>query len=107
MEKKKFEPTQADIKKWKAQYPGRDLHLITVKGKDGLEYNCILKEPDRNTMSVAGKFVNDPVQFNEVIFSNCWVDGDEEIKKDDYLKLSAEAKASTLVKFAEATIKKL
>lgn len=106
-EKKPFEPSAADIKALKAKFADRELHMITVKGKDGKDYNCIVKSPDRNTLSVASKFMEDPVRFNEVIFTNGWVDGDEEIRNNDYLRLAAETKCAGLVKIAESSIKKL
>jgi hypothetical protein len=106
-EKKPFAPSQQEIKAMKAKYADRELHLITVKGRDGKDYSCIVKSPDRNTLAVASKFVDDPVRFNEVIFSNGWVEGDEELRTDDYLRLAAETKCASLVKIAESTIKKL
>jgi len=106
-EKKPFEPSAAEIKQLKAKHADRELHLITVRGKDGVDYNCIVKSPDRNTLSVASKYMDDPVRFNEVIFTNGWVAGDEELRTDDYLRLAAETKCAGLVKIAESSIKKL
>lgn len=106
-EKKPFELTAAEIKQLKAKHADKELHLITVKGRDEKEYSCVVKSPDRNTLSVASKFMEDPVRFNEVIFTNCFVAGDEEIRTDDYLRLAAETKCAGLVKIAESSIKKL
>ncbi|GHV11720.1 hypothetical protein FACS1894162_7350 [Bacteroidia bacterium] len=43
---------------------------------------CYLHRPDRKALSAAsviGK--TDPLKYNEILLNNCWLGGDEEIKK--------------------------
>ena len=73
---KKQEVSQEQIDAWKKQHG--DIYAIKVDGK-----TAYLKKPDRKTLSfasVAGQ--KDPMKFNEIILENCFIGGDEEIKKD-------------------------
>lgn len=80
-----------------------EIFKITVDGK-----SCILRKPNRKELgyaSVAGK--DNPLKFNEVIFNSCWLAGDEIIKDDDTLFLSASAKIAEIIEFKEAELEKL
>ena len=73
---KKQEVSQEQIDAWKKQHG--EIYAIKVDGK-----TAYLKKPDRKTLSfasVAGQ--KDPMKFNEIILENCFIGGDEEIKKD-------------------------
>ncbi|MDR0559134.1 MAG: hypothetical protein LBG92_03125 [Prevotellaceae bacterium] len=48
-----------------------------------------------------------PLKFNEVILNECWLCGDDEIKTDDNLFLSASAKISEMIEFKNAELEKL
>lgn len=98
---KNKEITQEQIDAWKKQHG--DIYAIKVDGK--IAY---LKKPDRKTLSfasVAGQ--KDPMKFNEIILENCFIGGDEEIKKDDSLFLAASAKIVELIEVKEAELVKL
>ena len=95
------EITQEQIDAWKKQHG--DIYAIKVDGK-----TAHLKKPDRKTLSfasVAGQ--KDPMKFNEIILENCFIGGDEEIKKDDSLFLAASAKIVELIEVKEAELVKL
>ena len=95
------EITQEQIDSWKKQHG--DIYAIKVDGK-----TAYLKKPDRKTLSfasVAGQ--KDPMKFNEIILENCFIGGDEEIKKDDSLFLAASAKIVELIEVKEAELVKL
>jgi len=95
------EITQEQIDAWKKQHG--DIYAIKVDGK-----TAYLKKPDRKTLSfasVAGQ--KDPMKFNEIILENCFIGGDEEIKKDDSLFLAASAKIVELIEVKEAELVKL
>ena len=80
-----------------------DIYKISVDDK-----SCILRKPNRKELSyasVAGK--NDPLKFNEVILNSCWLAGDDELKTDDYLFLSASAKIAEIIEIKEAELEKL
>lgn len=80
-----------------------EIFKIKVDGKC-----CLLRKPNRKELgyaSVAGK--ENPLKFNEVILNSCWLDGDEEIKTNDTLFLSASAKIADIIEVKEAELEKL
>lgn len=95
------EISQEQIDAWKKQYG--DIFAIKVDGK-----TAYLKKPDKRTLSfasVAGQ--KDPMKFNEIVLENCFIGGDEEIKKDDSLFLAASSKIVELIEVKEAELVKL
>ena len=89
------------IEGWKKQHG--EISAIIVDGKI-----AFLKKPDRKTLgyaSTAGQ--KDPMKFNEIILENCFLGGDEEIKKDDSLFLAASSKIVDLIEVKEAELVKL
>ena len=80
-----------------------EMFKISVDGK-----SCLLRKPNRKELSyasVAGK--DNPLRFNETILNACWLAGDEEIKTDDTLFLSASAKIADIIEIKEAELEKL
>lgn len=99
--RQKTEITQEQINAWKQKHG--DVFLVEVDGK-----KAYLKKPDRRVLgaaAVVGK--SDPMKYNEVLLSNCWLGGDEEIKTDDALFLGVSAKLADLIEVKEAELKKL
>lgn len=93
--------TAEQIKEWKDKY--KDVYMISVD-----ERSCYLRRPTRKELSYATMAAkNDPLKFNEVILSSCWLDGDDEIKTDDYLFLGASTQIANIVQVKEAELKKL
>ena len=93
--------TKQQIQEWKKQYG--DVYVLNIEGK-----KAYLRTPDRQTLSYASTLATkDPLKFNEAILTNCWVGGDEEIKTDDALFLSASSKLGELIQIKEATLEKL
>ena len=93
--------TVEQIEEWKKK-PG-DVFQVTVEGK-----TAYLHKPDRKALGAAaviGK--SDPMKYNEILLNNCWIAGDEEIKKDDALFLGVSAKLADLIEVKEAELKKL
>ena len=69
---------------------------------------CYLKKPTRKILGYAGTGgKNSPLKFNEILLEHCWLGGDEKIKTDDTLFLSASGKLSGIVKTVEASLEKL
>ncbi len=80
-----------------------EIFLLKVEDK-----SCILKKPDRKTLSYATSVASkDPMKFNEIMLNGCWLGGDEEIKTDDSLFLSAAAKIAELIEVKESELVKL
>jgi hypothetical protein len=95
------EVTQEQIAIWKKEYG--DVHKITVDG-----HVAYLKKPDRKTLSFASSVgTSDPLKFNEILLNACWLGGDEAIKKDDSLFLSAGQVLGKLIEVKEAELVKL
>lgn len=93
--------TKEQIKQWKAKYK----EVFVLRVDDKVAY---LRTPDRATLSYASTLATkDPMKFNEAILTNCWLEGDEEIKTDDALFLSASSKLGELIQIKEATLEKL
>lgn len=93
--------TKQQIQEWKKQYG--DVYVLNIEGK-----KAYLRTPDRQTLSYASTLATkDPLKFNEVVLNNCWLGGDEEIKTDDALFLSASSKLGELIQIKEATLEKL
>ncbi|MBW7838582.1 MAG: hypothetical protein H3C36_02855 [Chitinophagaceae bacterium] len=93
--------TDEQIKAWKKQHG--DIFKLQIEDKV-----AYLKTPDRKTLSYATSVATkDPLKFNEIILNNCWLSGDEEIKTDDALFISAGAKLADLIQVKEAELVKL
>ena len=93
--------TKEQIKQWKAKYK----EVFVLRVDDKVAY---LRTPDSATLSYASTLATkDPMKFNEAILTNCWLGGDEEIKTDDALFLSASSKLGELIQIKEATLEKL
>lgn len=93
--------TQEQISEWKTKHG--QVFKLKIEDKE-----CYLKIPDRKTLSYAtSKAQKDPLEFNEILLKNCWLAGDEEIKTDDVLFLSASSKLGELIEIKEASLEKL
>jgi hypothetical protein len=76
-------------------------------------FTCKLRKPDRGIYTrviglitpLAGK---DPeiVRAGSLILESCWLSGDEELKTEDDLNISACLKAVELIEIKEANLKK-
>ncbi|KMQ70240.1 hypothetical protein [Chryseobacterium koreense] len=89
------------IETWKKQHGS--VFKITVEDKV-----CYLKTPDRKALSYASSVASkDPLKFNEILLKSAWLAGDEEIKTDDTLFLSASSKLAEIIEVKEAELEKL
>lgn len=92
---------EADIKKLKEKH-GR-IFQIKVGEKE-----CIMRYPNRKDLAYASAgAVGNPFKLNEIIFEQCWVQGDNEIKEDVGLFLGAVNSFSQIIELKEAEIKEL
>ena len=82
------------------------------KKKHGKVYGIIvdghiayLKKPDRKTLGYASTVgAKDPIKFNEVVLSNCFIGGSEAVKTDDELFFGASGKLSEIIEVKEAEL---
>lgn len=94
------------IKELKEKYG--DIFAVKVTDGEGNIHIAYLRKPKRRDLSaasVAGS--KDPLKFNETILRQCWLDGDEDIRTDDYLFLAASGVISDIVEVGEAELEKL
>lgn len=98
----KTEKTMEDkINEWKQKYG--DVFMVEVDG-----HTAYLKRPDRKTLGAAAVIgQNDPMKYNETILNNCWIEGDEAIKKEDALFLGVSGQLAEIIEVKTATLKKL
>jgi hypothetical protein len=98
---KSGEATPEQIEAWKGQYG--EIFAIIVEDKIGY-----LKKVDRQTLSFASTVgTKDPMKFNEIILSNCWLGGDTELKTNDDYFLAVSGTLSQLIIVKEAELVKL
>lgn len=98
--------TEAQIKAWKAKYG--QIVKITLKDEANGDKTCYLHKPSRKALGFASMAAKEnPLKFNEVILNECWIDGDEEIRTDDELFLSASSKVAEMIELKEAELEKL
>jgi hypothetical protein len=85
----------------KEKYPT----LFKLEFEDKVAY---LRKPDRATLKAAmSKVLTDPIGFAEVILKNCWLDGDEAIKKDEEYIMGAVSPLNNIVNARTAELVKL
>lgn len=98
MPKYKGEVNQEQIDAWKKQHG--EVKALIIDGHIGY-----LIKPDRKTLGYASTVGSkDPIKFNEIILSNCWLGGSEDIKTDDSLFLSAGQVLADLIQVKEAEL---
>lgn len=100
-EELKGQVSQDQIDKWKAEF--KKVWALKVDGR--IAY---IKSPNRKTLSYASTVgAKEPMKFNEIILNECWLGGDEEIKTDDELFLSASGQLAKIIEVKEAELEKL
>lgn len=98
---KSGQATPEQIQAWKAQHG--EIFAISVEDKIGY-----LRKVDRKTLSFASTIgTKDPMKFNEVILTNCWLGGDDELKTNDDYFLAVSGTLSQLIIVKEAELVKL
>ena len=93
--------TPEQIEEWKKKHG--TVHAVVVDGHIGY-----LKKPDRKVLRYASSVgAKDPIRFNELLLTNCWLGGSESIKTDDEMFLGASAVLAELIEVKEAELVKL
>jgi hypothetical protein len=85
----------------KEKYPT----LFKLEFEDKVAY---LRKPDRATLKAAmSKVLTDPIGFAEVLLKNCWLDGDEEVKKNEEYIMGSVAPLNNIVNARTGELVKL
>jgi len=90
-----------------------ETYTITISGQTGQQYSCILKkEVDRFTLNSVLGFMM-PLNGNpsyilagDILLQKQWLDGDSEIKTNEFLRNGACMQAIQLVELAKGELKK-
>ncbi len=95
------EVTPEQIEAWKKEH--KQIFELDVEGR-----KCWLKKPGRETIRYAmQKGMADPFAQAEVFLEECWLGGDEAIKADDDLFISASWELQNLITLKVASLKKI
>lgn len=98
--------TQQQVDAWKKEF-GR-VRAYTVKRTKNEAFTCYLKTPDRKCMGAALQAQkSDPIKAKEIILTNCWLGGNDQIKTDDDLFISVAAQLDDLIEIKEVEVKEL
>lgn len=91
---------QEQIDKWKKEF-GQVWEVIVE------DRVCYLKKASRNTLRAALTFLDkDRIKYMEIIIENCWLGGDEAIKKEDEYFYGLMTVVPELAAAKDAEIKK-
>lgn len=86
----------------------KDIFEISVTDDEGKTHSAVFRKPDLKVISAASKYAEtDPIKSSMIVFDNCWLEGDIEIKESEELKLSVVQELGKLFKVYQATVKKL
>lgn len=87
---------------------------ISVEDDNGKEFKCQLTELNRQVLEIVIGLImptaGEKPQYlkaGELILNSCWCSGDEEIRKDEQLLISACMQAYKLFELKKTTLKKL
>lgn len=99
--------SQEQLAKWKKEHG--TLYKIAVERSKGNHAVCYLKPADRNITALAMSKMGAQkiLEAGEVLLTNCWLGGDEDIKTNDRLFVGAATKAYEAFDFAESSVEKL
>lgn len=97
--------TDAQIQLWKNQ--NKRIMEICVEDDEAI-YCGYFHRPTMDTMSAVNQVgKNDEVKAATVMFDNCWLGGDDMMKEDAIIKMSALTQLSTVFNTCTASIKNL
>jgi len=99
--------TQAQLDGWKKKYDG--LHKIEVEISESEKLTCYLREPSRDQYGTCAMIAQKKTALagGEYILNDCWLGGDERIKTEDKVYISAALSAMELFDFLPSSISKL
>lgn len=95
-----FEATKAQIEKWKKLHG--DVFRLEVGDKA-----CYVKRPTRTQIAMITEMGTNQISEKELLLTEVWLDGDEEIKTDDAYFLGAIVELNGLIQIKAASLKKL
>lgn len=96
------------VKELKTKFGHKNIYVLSVPDADTDEILvAYLKKPSRQAMSASMSRASlDPLQANEIILNDAWIEGDERIRNEDNI-LSALASMQGLMSIKIGELKKL
>ena len=96
-----MELTEKKIAELKAKHG--EIYAIETEDKTAL-----FRKPNRKDISFAqASAAGDQYKMNEVLFANCWIEGDEEIKTELEYFLACLGEFTKIIEIKSAELKKL
>lgn len=100
--------TQETIENWKKQYGSVYAIEVPLDDSGSKKVTGYFRKPDLKTIGAAARYSEtDPVKAGLIVFENCWLGGDEELRNNDECIMSAIQSLSTLFVVRVSTIKNL
>jgi hypothetical protein len=96
----KYTPTAEQIAEWKSKHGD----VFAFETEDG-KYACYLKRPGRQVVEMAS--MNTGFKSSDVILDNCWLGGDEELRRVDRYYIGLQRQLGEIIDIAAGTLKKL
>lgn len=96
-----YTATEEQIKDWKQKY-GDIFRFKAVKH----DKSVYVRKPNKKEMSYVSS-IKDPLKFNEALLKACWIEGDDEILKNDDIFLGISSEIPMLLEFAKIEVEKL
>ena len=97
------EAMEVKIAQWKKRWP---TGVYRYESEDGKA--AYLHAPDRSVIGAAIiEAQGDPVRHNEFVLNNCWIEGDECLRKEDRYFLGLQSYLDSMVEMVRGSLKKL
>lgn len=97
--------SESEIQMWKAKY--RKVYEVIIED-DGEKFAGYFKRPDMDVFSSVNKISKtDEVRAAGILFDNCWLGGDNIIRDDSVLRMSATAQLKNIMAVKSAELKNL
>lgn len=110
MSKEKNTPNEMEkkIEGWKKQFGEVHKLKVTDPEDEAKVYEAFVKKPSKTHMSIALPHINtNPVKAAEILFENCLIECDPEIKAKDECYLAASMQMVSIFKIAKVEVEKL
>lgn len=76
----------------------KHVYKISIISEDDRELFCWVRRPSVTELSMCiSNSSKDPLGSDIALLRTCWLDGDQEIKDDEYLELAASKEMGTVI----------
>lgn len=83
------------------------VYVLAVETENGESAIAFLKPPPRNILNFyLAKVSTEPITAHEILLNSCWLEGNELIKTDDSLFLSAIPQLGSMMSLKQGSLRK-